>query len=171
MRPDQTTDGRSHDALTDVSPDQHHPRPASVQFSDTTTSLPPGTTFNLDVTLPHAGFKLATVYLEGPAISGGGTATKWRECARVHVATATADAIGKSVRNTGSIYKNYAVTYAKQVGTTNLTHKIFDTVTATGARYIALQDAQIIGSTLRLTFKNYHGGSATLSVKGHAVVY
>lgn len=170
MRLNSSYDGASHDALT-VTPDDHHPRPASVSFSNTSQSLPPGTSFNLDVSLSHSDFRIAKVYLEGPAISGGGTATKWRECAMVHVTTDTADAIGHSVRNTGSIYKSYVVTYAKSLGVTNLTHKIFDNNTSPGNRYIALKDAQIIGSTLRLTFQNYFGGSATLSVKGHSVLY
>jgi len=161
---------RDHADLSAITVDDHHPAPNYVSFSDTTTSLPPGTSFNLDVTLPHSDFRLARVYLEGPAISGGGSATKWRECAIVYVTTTLSDAIGHSVRNTGSIYKSYVVTYAKAVGVTNLTHKIFDTVTNPGSRYIALKDAQIIGSTLRLTFQNYFGGSATLSVKGHAEV-
>lgn len=171
MRPEPASDGRSHDSLTDVGPDQHHPRPATVTFSDTTTSIGGFSDFNLDVTLPDDDFQLASVYLEGPAISGGGSGSKWRECAWVHVATTTADAIGSSCRNVGSMYKNYVVTYAKSLGVTNLTHKIFDTVTAPGSRYIALKDAQIIGSTLRLTFHNYTGSSQTLSVKGHAVLY
>lgn len=170
MRLDQTTDGRSHDALT-VTADDHHPAPASVSFSNTSQSLPPGTAYNLDVALPHAGFQAAKVYLEGPAIAGGGTATKWRECAQVHVTTDSADAIGHSTRDSGSIYKTYVVTYSKALGVTNLTHKIFDSVVASGSRYIALQDAQIIGAVLRLTFRNYFGGSATLSVKGHAVLF
>jgi len=94
----------------------------------------------------------------------------FRECAKVHVTTDTADALGDSVRNTGLAYKSYAVSYAKQAGATNLTHKLFDTATGASARYIALKDAVITGSTLRLTFHNYYGGSATLSVKGQAVL-
>lgn len=171
MRLDQNTDGRSHDALTDVSADQHHSAPDDVTFSDTSTVISAGSAFNLDVTLPNSGFVAARVYMEGPAIAGGGSGSLWRECATVHVTTDTADAIGHSVRNTGSIYKSYVVTYAKQLAVTNLTHKIFDTVTAPGSRYIALKDAQIIGSTLRLTFHNYDSSSRTLSVKGQAVLY
>jgi hypothetical protein len=162
--------GASHDALV-VTPDDHHPRPTSVNFSDTSTSIPPSSSFNLDVTLPDANYQVAKVYLEGPAISGGGSGSKWRECAQVHVTTVAAEAIGHSNRNTGSIYKSYVVTYSKALGVTNLTHKIFDNVTSPSSRYIALQNAQIIGTTLRLTFRNYFGGSASLSVKGHALVY
>lgn len=170
MRLKAGTDGRSHDSLT-VTEDDHHPAPSSVSFSNTSQVLASGAAYNLDVTLPHSGFQLATVYLEGPAISGGGSASKWREAARIHVATATGDAVGQSNRNTGSIYKSYVVTYAKIAGVTNLTHKIFDTVTHWGSRYIALKDALITGSTLRLTFHNYDSSSRTLSVKGHAVLY
>lgn len=161
--------GADHDALT-IAQDDHHPRPTSVSFSNTTQSLPPGTTFNLNISLSHTDFQLAKVYMEGPATAGFASSL-WRECAIVHVTTATSDAIGHSVRNTGLNYKVYSVTYAKSMGVTNLTHKIFDTVTAAGSRYIALLDAQIISSILRLTFKNYHGGSATLSVKGQALLY
>lgn len=162
---------RDHGVLGGVGADDHHPAPASVSFSNTAQSLPPGTTYNLDVALSNANFRLAKVYLEGPAISGGGSGSEWREAAIVHATTDTSEAIGHSCRNVGSMYKSYVVTYAKSVGVTNLTHKIFDTVTATSSRYIALMDAQIIGAVLRLVFRNYFGGSATLSVKGQVLLY
>lgn len=161
--------GASHDALT-IAQDDHHPRPESVSFSNTSQSLPPGTTYNLDVSLSNSGFQIAKIYIEGPAQIGGG-GSLWRECAIVHATTALVGAIGHSVRNTGSNYKVYSVTYAKSMGVTNITHKIFDTTTASGSRYIALLDAQIVGAILRLTFKNYFGGSATLSAKGQAILY
>ncbi len=169
MRLEQVTDGRSHDPLT-VTADDHHPAPATLSFSDTSTSLPPGTDFNLDVALPHADYKVAKVYLEGPGKAGFPTAA-WRESAIVHVTTSTANAIGHSARSTTLLYKVYAVTYSKTLGSLYLTHKIFDTNIAIASRYIALKDAQIIGSTLWLTFHNYFGGSATLSVKGHVAMF
>jgi hypothetical protein len=167
MRLEQVTDGRSHDALA-VAQDQHHARPEQVSFSNNSQSLPPGTTYDLDVSLPSSGFSAARVMLRGPAPSGVGTAL-WKESAMVHVTTSSSQAIGHSVRSTGSTYKTYDATYTKSVGDQNLTHKIFNP--STGSHYIALQDAWIVGSVLRLRFKNHHGGSVTLNVDGHAQLY
>jgi len=100
------------------------------------------------------------------------TGPQWREAAEVVVTTDSAEAQGYSVRDTGSFKKSYAATYSKQNGDTNLTHKIFDSdVSGYDKRYIALLDAWITGSTLRLRFKNYFGGSKPLWVKGQAEVY
>jgi hypothetical protein len=95
----------------------------------------------------------------------------WQESALVHCTTDSADAIGHSNRYADSSYKSYCVAYSKQVGDSILTHAIFDSATGAGQNYIALQDAQIIGAVLRLTFKNFYGGSATLNVKGQVLVY
>lgn len=168
MRP-RATGARGHPG-TNPQPHDHHGAPTLVEFSNTSQSLPPGTTYDLDVPLPSSNFKIATVQLSGPAASGGGSGTKWRECASVHATEDTGDAMAHSVRTAG-FKKVYAATYSKQVADSYLTHKVFDSNTSSSARYIALQDAQIIGSTLRLTFRNFFGGSATLWVKGSALLW
>ena len=169
MRLEETSIGRLHgDLASDV--DDHHAAPVSVSMSNTSQVIAAGADYNLDTALGKTGLTFARVQLMGPAITGFG-ATQWRECASVQATTSASDAIGHTVRNTGSNYLVYSATYAKALGVTNLTHKIFDTFTATGSRYIALKDAIITGSTLRLTFHNYDGSAKTLWVKGSAVVW
>lgn len=168
MRTTPTTDGHSHDALT-VTANDHHPQPTTISINNTTQSLPPGTTYDLDLTLPHSNFKFAKIIIMG-AWSPPGPA--WRECAQVTVTTDSAEAIGTSIRDAGSFKKSYAATYSKQNGAANLSHKIFDSAVGSySQRYIALKDAWITGTTLRLRFQNYFGDSATLWVKGQAEVY
>lgn len=169
MRPTESLGRLAHSDLV-LDPSDHHAQPVRVTIDNTSQSITPGTDYNLDIPLGAIGFTFARVMLMGPKNSGFGSAL-WRECADVHVTATLADAIGHSIRDTGSTYKVYGVTYAKAVGATNLSHKIFDNNTASGSRYIALKDAQIIGSMLRLTFHNYFGGSATLWVKGEALVW
>lgn len=143
-----------------------------VEFSNTAQSLPPGTTWDLDVTLPSSDFSVATIQLFGPANSGGIIGSgNWHEHASVHATTATGDGVGHTTRSAGVFKQVYCTTYSKQAGDARLTHKIFDSVTATGSRYIALVDAWITGSTLRLRFQNFFGGSATLWVKGSALLW
>jgi hypothetical protein len=170
MRP--TANGvRDHEAAGPL-PHDHHSAPSMVEFDNTTQSLPPGTTWDLDVTLPNANFKLATIQLMGPAPAGGMTGSShWHEHASVHATTNTGEGVGHTTRSAGIFKKVYCTTYAKSAGDANLTHKIFDSVTATGSRYIALQDAWITGSILRLRFRNFFGGSATLWVKGSALLW
>lgn len=149
----------------------HHPEPTSVSINNTTQSLPPGTTYNLDITLPHADFEFARVMIMGPQVVPPVVSANYREYAEVAVTTVAAEAIAHSTRNAGTFKKVYAATYSKQNGDTYLSHKIFDSVTGVGNRYIQLLDAQIIGATLRLTFRNTHGGSAFLWVKGQALLW
>jgi len=170
MRTAPVTDGRSHDALSGVAASQHHPAPESVSFNNTTQSLPPGTTYDLDTTLSHVNFKTARLLIYGPSVPHG-PAARWKECAEITITTDSSESIAYSVRGSGTFKKVYASTYSKQNGATNLTHKIFDSSTPVGNRRIALLDAWISGSTLRLRFKNYFGGSATLWVKGSGLVY
>lgn len=167
MRTEPTTDGLSHVAEV-VGVHDHHQRPVTVTINNTTQSLPPGTTYDLDITLPGSAYERAKIIIMG-AHSPAGSA--WRECAEVVATRDSSEAIAYSVRDAGSFKKSYAATYSKQNGDTNLTHKVFDSTTGSGNRYIALLDAWITGSVLRLRFKNYFGGSATLWVKGQAEVY
>lgn len=167
MRLRQSNDGRDHDEL-EITTDDHHPEPTSVTIEDTTTSLPPGTTFNLDLTLPHDDFQVARVQITGP--KGIFPGNPWREFAEIVATRSTAEAMGHSIRDAGS-KKCYASTYSKQNADAYLSHKIFDSNTGASNRYIAVQDASIIGSTLRITFRNFFGGSATLWVKGQALLW
>jgi hypothetical protein len=171
MRLGAPSDGRSHEAL-DVGAHDHHNAPESVSFSNTAQSLPPGATFDLDVPLGRTGYQLARVQITGPAVIPAGISSAlWRECAELVVTTDSSEAVGHSIRDAASPKKVYAATYSKQNGDSYLTHKIFDSNTGSGNRYICVQDAVITGSILRITFRNYFGGSATLWVKGQALVW
>lgn len=168
MRTKPVTDGLSHNAMT-VGVNDHHSRPTTISINNTTQSLPPGTTYDLDLTLPDANYKRAKIILMGAWSPPG---PSWRECCELVVTTDSAEAISISIRDAGSFKKSYAATYSKQNGDANLSHKIFDNATGSySQRYIALKDAWITGTTLRLRFQNYYGGSATLWVKGQAEVY
>jgi hypothetical protein len=169
MRLKSETDGRSHSILT-ITENDHHSRPRAVAISNTTQSLPPGTTYNLDIDLGRSDYQLARVMIMG-ARTMFGVASNFRESAEVHATRNSAEAFAHSVRDSGSTYRCYAVTYSKQVGDSYLTHAIFDNNTAIGSAYILLQDAVLTGSVLRLTFLNTFGGSATLWVKGTALVW
>lgn len=164
----QTSDGLDHDSLT-VGPHDHHPQPVSVSFSNTSQSLPPGTTFNLDVTLPDGNYTFAKAMLLGARQTSPSSGT-WRESAIVMATRSAAEAISESIRE-AQFKKVYLATYSKAVGDSYLSHKIFDSNTGISNRYIALQDAVLVGSVLRLTFRNFFGGSATLWVKGQALAW
>ena len=167
MRLQSQTDGRVHPE--DGGANDHHPAPTSVTINNTTQSLPPGTTYNLDITLPHSNFQFARIHISGkkPMWNTG----QWREGAEVLATRDASEAMGHSIRETGSMYTVYAATYSKQNADAYLSHRIFDDNIASGSKYIALQDAVITGSTLRLTFKSTFGGSATLWVKGQALAW
>ncbi len=168
MRTTPATDGKKH-AGSNPLPHDHHNRPESFSISSTgTQSLPPGTTYDLDIDLGRTGYTYGRVYLEGPrTMSGSGVL--WQECAEVVVTTDSADARSHSVRDS-NFKKVYAGHYSKPQGDAWLSHKIFDSATGLTQRYIALLDAWITGSTLRLRFHNYFGGSAFLWVEGQAVM-
>ena len=169
MRVRESTSGRSHDALTDVAPAQHHPAPELVTIDNTSQVIAAGADYNLDVSLSSSLYRLARAQLQGPEVTGGGSGL-WREGASVHASRTAAEAMGHSTRDGGSAYKSYVATYAKSAGASLLTHKIFDSTTGGSNRYIALKDAQIVGAVLRLTFHNYDASARTLWVKGLAWV-
>jgi hypothetical protein len=164
MRLRQQTDGRLHPA--DGGADDHHAAPVSVDFTNTTQSLPPGTTYNLDVAVGRDDFRFARVMLVGPNDSTGLSAT-WREAAELLVTRDTAQAMGHSFRNAGQ-KTVYSSTYSKQNSDAYLTHKIFNTGSG---NYIAVQDAVLTGSVLRLTFRSFFGGSVFLNVRGQALLW
>lgn len=165
MRTIATTDSRTHPQV--FSSNDHHPQPTSVPFQDTSTSLPPGTDYTLIVPLPHDGFQQGTIFMTGPR--GISVSSHWRECAAIQVTTDISQASGSS--NYHPAFKTtYNAIYSKMVGDSYLTHKIFDSATASHQMYIALKDAVISGAELRLTFHNFFGGSATLWVKGQAIL-
>jgi hypothetical protein len=165
MRLKQFTDKLQHSSII-LGAHDHHPEPYSVSFSNTTQSLPPGTTYDLNIPLGRTGYKTARVQMTGKAV----TSVLWRECAELVVTTSAAEAMGHSVRK-ASTKKVYSATYSKQNSNTYLTHKIFDDNIGSSSRYICVQDAIIIGSNLRITFKNNYGGSATLWVKGQVIIW
>lgn len=166
MRLEQKTDGRIHP--TDGGPNDHHPQPVSVPIENTSQSLPPGTDYNLNISLPHSGYNLARAQIMGPRTQG--SSGLFNEVAELIATTNADEAMGKSVV-INSFKTSYVATYSKQNGDTYLTHKIFDNDTGSSALYIAVTATQIISSVLRITFHNYYGGSATLWVKGQAILW
>lgn len=164
MRLSQVTDGRFHPA--NPGENDHHSAPVSVDFINTTQSLPPGTTYNFDISLSQSNFQFARVLLIGPNDSTGYLAP-WKECVELLVTRDTNEAMGHSIRN-ASQKKVYSVTYSKQNSDSYLSHKIFN---SGAGNYIAVQDAVLTGSVLRITFRSYYGGSMTLNVRGQALLW
>lgn len=136
-----------------------------VSIDNTTQSIASGADFNLDLALSNAGYRVATVQLASGAKAGIPTGPL-RLTTDVHITTVAAEALGHTHRRRSS-QSVYSVTYAKQVAVANLSFKIFDL----SGLYIALREARIIGSTLRLTFRNYHSIAVTLWVRGQALVF
>lgn len=167
MRLQESTDGRKHP--DDNTPNDHHSQPVSVSINNTTQSLPPGTTYDLDVDLGRDDLQVAIALLMGPDNSGGMFGTAWNEFAQIVATRDSGEAMGESVRSAGTFKKIYSVTYSKQNSDSYLSHKIFDNVSS--QRYIAVQDAVITGSNLRITFKNFFGGSTFLWVKGQVLAW
>jgi hypothetical protein len=163
MRLQQVTDGRQHPS--DLTPNDHHSAPVSVDFQNTSQSLPPGTTYNLDIAVGRSDFQFARVMLRGPRVAP--RMGNWKECAELLVTRDSSEAVGHSIRN-ASPKKVYSITYSKQNSDTNLSHKIFNSGTQ---NYIAVRDAVLTGSNLRITFVNYFGGSSTLYVQGQALLW
>lgn len=169
MRLTPVVDGIEHAGL-DITPYDHHPPPATVSISNTTQSLPPGTSYNLDISLPRKDFVFARIMLKGPRQMFG-LGTTGYEGADIVATTSAGDAFGESVRDTGLMTQTYSAMYTKYDGSVSLTMRIFDNATGSTQMYISLEDAVIIEDILRLTFKNYYGGSATLWVKGQALLW
>ena len=148
----------------------HHAAPVHVLINDTTTSIPPGSTANVDITLPRSDYQLARITAHGPkAAVGLFTSNSGYEGAYIQATTVAAEAYGCSARDAGA-FRQYGGHWAKQVGALILSEYVFDNNTALGSRYIAVQAAQIIGAILRLTMVNSFGGSATVWIKGGAML-
>lgn len=165
MRLKSETDGMQHPGVLTI--DDHHPGTKMVSINNTTQSLPPGTTYNLDIALGNSNFQIARVMIYGPKTLFGSGAL-WKEAGELIVTRDANEAMGQSFRDAGTFKKVYSVTYSKLRADANLTQKIFDSL---GNRYIAVQDAVLTGSDLRLIFRNFFGGSATLWVKGQAILF
>lgn len=162
MRLRSLTDGRSHIPLTGVGADDHHAAPRSVEVNNTTQVISASGTYDLDIALGSSVLVFVRVAVTGPKTIGGGL---FREGADVYATRTAAEAIGHSTRD-GGYKKSYSMTYSKQNGDARLTPAIFSNTTSA----IALQDAVLTGSNLRLTFQNISGSSATLWVKGMAIL-
>lgn len=162
------TDGMAHPP--DGGLHDHHAAPAQVTIDDTTTSIVPYGTANVDIVLPRSDYQLARILIHGPK-SAVGTSTIYSgfEGAYIQATTATSDAMGYCGRDTGA-FRQYGGCWSKQEGSSILTDYVFDNNTLLTARYIAVQDASIIGAVLRLVMKNSYGGSAFVWMKGAAVL-
>lgn len=169
MRLEPATLGLSHPRLNLVNPDDHHPDGESFTIdSQGVQSLPPGTTFDLDIALGTDQYNTARVIIQGEELVGP-SGPLWRVGAEVYATRDVNEAIAHSIREATPLpTRVYVATYAKQNGDAYLTHKVFNVA---GALYIALDDAVLTGSNLRLTFHNYFGGSAFLWVRGQAICW
>lgn len=164
----QGTDGMIHPP--DAGLHDHHAAPTQVSISDTTTSIPPGSTVNVDVTLPRSDFQIARVLIFGPkAAVGSIVANSGYEGAYLQVTTDINDAMGYCARDIGA-FRQYGGVWSKQEGSSILTDYVFDSNTGLSNRYIAVQDCYITGAVLRFVMKNRFGGSAFVWMKGAAVL-
>jgi hypothetical protein len=164
----QGTDGMMHPP--DGGLHDHHAAPTQVTIDDTTTSIPPGSTANVDITLPRPDYQLARILIHGPkAAVGSIVGNSGYEGAFIMATTVASDASGCAARDAGAL-RMYGGHWSKQDGSSILTDYVFDSNTSLTSRYIAVQDAYITGSTLRLVMVNSFGGSATVWVKGIAVL-
>lgn len=154
-----------HSGLSNVSSDQHHPKPTSISFSDTTTSVPPlpGGPAAVDVAVPY-DTEAVIFSLRAPHQTemAGASAGVTGVADRVSLNTSAVSVGGHGVLTTAS----YNAVYSKASGAINLSHKVFDS-----ALSVALTDAYLVdlggGSRVfRMYFVNYGGASATLSVYG-----
>lgn len=162
------TDGMIHPP--DGGLHDHHAAPAQVSIDDTTTIIPPSSTANIDITLPRSDYQLARILIHGPKSAVGTiTGNSGFDGAFIVATTATSDAQGYCARDAGAL-RQYGGVWSKQEGSSILTDYVFDSNAALGNRYIAVQDASIIGATLRLVMTNSFGGSATVWMKGAAML-
>ena len=151
--------------------DDHHPGAVAISFEDTTTIIPPSpSTFNLDVSLPNSDFQFARVIAMGPRKMYG-IATLFRECNEWFVSRSAIDGIGHGVRDAQSTWKIYTGLMAKVAAAAELSFRIFDTDTAANRQYISVTDVRIVASVLRLTHRNWSGGSRGVWTKGMVVAW
>jgi len=160
------TDGRSHAGLSGVGADDHHAAPRSVEVNNTTQVIAAGATFNLDIALGTSVAVFCHAALTGGKSQTGGL---WREGVDVYATRNAAEAIGHGTRD-GGIYKSYVMTYSKQNGDARLSPLVFQSAVSPVIG-IALKDAVLTGSNLRLSFVNTSPTfSCTLWVKGRAIL-
>lgn len=163
------TSGRKH-AAAGPEVDDHHSGPRDFTIDNTTQSISGLSTFNLDITLPGSDFQHARIMLMG-ARHLFGNVNNMRESAELFASRDSGEAMGHSVNDAQAVWRVYTATYAKVASDSYLTHKIFDSDTGAANQYICVQDVQITGSTLRITFYNAAATAKTLWVKGKALVW
>lgn len=144
----------------------HHAAPAYVEIDDTSTSIPPGSTANVDITLPRSDYQIARILIHGPKVAIFAGPSK--EGSYIQATTSSSDGAGNCARDASG--RQYGGTWAKGAGNSILTDYVFDSNTSSSNRWIAVQDCYITGSTLRFVMKNRYGGSATVWMKGVAIL-
>lgn len=169
MKLAQTTDGLDH-AASGPQVDDHHSGPRSFDVENTTQVIAALGSYNLDIALPAADFQFARIMLMG-ARQLFGNVNNPRDCAELLATRDSTEAMGHSVVDAEATFRVYTATYAKVAGDSYLSHKIFDNNTGAANQYIAVEDAYITGSTLRIVFRNTAGSVQTLWVKGKALVW
>lgn len=155
-------DGRAHD---------HHAAPAVATIdSRNLVSLPPGTTYDLDVALPRSDYRTAKTHVHGPkaAVYSSPTNSGYEGIVG-DFTTSAGEAVSHGLRGAGGA-KQYVGMYSKLQGAAYLSDSIFDNNVSSSALYIALREAWIVGAVLRMRFYNKFGGSATLWVLGRTVL-
>lgn len=165
MRPRDTIYRPEHSGLTNVNPDQHHPAPTVLSFSDTSSSVPPlpGGPLQVDVAVPYDTeaviFSLRSSHVTEQA---GGCAGVTGIADRNSLNTSSVSIGGHGTLSSAS----YNAIYSKAGAALNLSHKIFDTTLV-----VALTNAYLIATgpstrVFRMEFTNYGASSQTLDLYG-----
>jgi len=147
----------------------HHAAPTMVSISSLgVVSIPPGSTHDLDITLPRSDYQRAHVQVHGPKAAVYITpSSSGYEGHSLEVGMVTTDAVGHGARSV-SANRQYNGSFSKLQGAAVLTDYVYDSNTGSSARYIAIQDCWIIGAVLRLRMHNQFGGSAFIWIRGKA---
>lgn len=146
----------------------HHAAPNSVTISsEGVVSIPPGSTHNLDISLPRSDYIKAYVQVHGPKAAVYVTpSSSGYEGWTLELTTSSGQAIAHGARGVGGL-NQYNGSYSAFMGSTVLTDYVFDSLTGS-QKYIAVQSGVIISNVLRLVMHNRFGGSAFLWIRGKA---
>jgi hypothetical protein len=161
----------THAALTDVTPDQHHDRPANTEVSNTSLAIAPlpGGPGVWDIAVPVDARVVMFSLRSNRTITpeGGGKAGVLGIATRSQSEASTASLGGHSIFTEAS----YNAIFTKVAGAMVLSHKVFS---STGID-VALTDAYLVLTApdtrvLRTTWTNYGAAVATLNCWGEVQV-
>jgi len=159
-----------HAALGNIAIDQHHIRPSNIEFTDTTSIVPPlpGGPKQIDISVPYAAKAVLFSLQGGLSIAEGGAKPGVIGVATRTYSGATCASLGGQ---TATVLTAYCAIYSGPGGALNLSHKIF----TVAGRYVSLSLAYLPATgpstrVLRLEFTNYGASNYTLWCKGEIQV-